>query len=567
MLAVLAASGTGAAQGAAPPIEGELVREAGPAGYVPIDFRALRPRLLIKPIGTYRGGYYSSSTPGNPPAYDPFKRRLYVGSDDRRAIEVLDIRNPSKPVKVDEINLTPWGAGKAHSLGIKSGVLAVTVGGATDSAPGLVLFFNQRGELLTDPIELPTAGRVRWAKTGWRLLVTQPGYPSDDFAYDAETAVTIIDFTRWPPQAWHQQRPRTYTIDFARFNGHEAALEAVGIRNTFGPNANRGAAVNLEIEDIELSTDPRYAWVTLERNNAVAKIDLVRQRVAHIFSLGVRDHSQPGFEIDASDRDGINIVNWPIKSLPEADGIAEYRYRGRKYIVTANEGDPRDEDVYTEKVRVRNLTLDPAVFPNAAFLQSDDAIGRLNATRVEGDPDGDGDRDELFVLGSRSFSVYTDGGTLVYDSGSSFEAVTAAALRAAGVPNAFNSPEDKIQLDDRSDDRGPEPEHLVLATVRGRTYVFIGFERIGGIISYDITDPNRPEFQQYFNNRNFGIRDTSAVSGVKGTPELPTAYLAGDLEPDGMFLIPPHESPIDVPILVVLHELSNTTTLYRLDPQ
>ncbi|HSO83786.1 MAG TPA: hypothetical protein VLR48_14370 [Thiocapsa sp.] len=93
---------------------------------------------------------------------------------------------------------------------------------------------------------------------------------------------------------------------------------------------------------------------------------------------------------------------------------------------------------------------------------------------------------------------------------------------------------------------------MTLAKLWGRTYAFIGLERIGGVMVYDVTDPYAPSFVQYLNNRDFGVKP--------GTPE------AGDLGAEGLTVIEASKSPIrGVPLLVVANEVSGTTTLFRIE--
>jgi 2',3'-cyclic-nucleotide 2'-phosphodiesterase/3'-nucleotidase/5'-nucleotidase len=68
-----------------------------------------------------------------------------------------------------------------------------------------------------------------------------------------------------------------------------------------------------------------------------------------------------------------------------------------------NEGDARDYDGFSEEDRVKDLDLDPTAFPDADTLQADENLGRLNITTTLGDTDGDGDYDQLFAYGARSF--------------------------------------------------------------------------------------------------------------------------------------------------------------------
>jgi hypothetical protein len=271
-----------------------------------------------------------------------------------------------------------------------------------------------------------------------------------------------------------------------------------------------------------------------------------------VLPLGVKDHGMAGNGIDASNRDGvINIATYPgVFGMFQPDAIAAYRSQGRQYIVTANEGDARDYDGFSEEDRVGDLTLNPDMFPDAEVLQDDAVLGRLNITTTLGDWDNDGAYEELYAYGARSFSIFKPTGRgmrLIFDSADQLEQLTAAAL-----PFDFNSTNDENgSFDNRSDDKGPEPEGLALGEINGRTYLFLGLERIGGIMVYDITMPRSPEFVQYINNRDFS-----------GDAEAGTA---GDLAPEGLTFIPARKSPTGDPMLAVANEVSGTTTLFHID--
>ena len=214
--------------------------------------------------------------------------------------------------------------------------------------------------------------------------------------------------------------------------------------------------------------------------------------------------------------------------------------------MTANEGDARDWPGFAEEARIKSLTLDGTVFPDAQALQTDENLGRLNVTRTLGDADGDGVYDALYTLGGRSFSIWTANGSLVFDSDADLERVTAAA-----DGEHFNASNDNNNFDDRSDNKGPEPEGLTLGSVRGRQYAFVGLERTGGIAAYDVTNPHSPVFVDYVNNRDF-------AADVK-TPA------AKDLGPEGVLFIPAASSPTGKPLLAVSNEISGTVTTYSLE--
>ena len=207
---------------------------------------------------------------------------------------------------------------------------------------------------------------------------------------------------------------------------------------------------------------------------------------------------------------------------------------GQTYYITANEGDARDYDGFSEEVRVEDLELDPTAFPNAEELQEDANLGRLKTTNTLGDTDGDGDLDKIYSYGARSFSIWNSDGELVFDSENELATITANP-----VPELFNSQGDEESFDERSDDKGSEPEGVVTGVVDGKTYAFIGLERIGGIMVYDVSNPTDPKFVQYLRSE-------------------------GDIAPEGLDFVAAEESPNGNPLLVVAYEISGSTTIYEI---
>ena len=324
------------------------------------------------------------------------------------------------------------------------------------------------------------------------MLVANEGEPNDAYTVDPEGSVSIIDISHGIRRL---RQSDVVTADFKKFNN--AKLDP-SIR-IFGPNAT--VAQDLEPEYIAVSKDSKEAWVTLQENNAIAHLDLKKGRFTKLIGLGTKNHSLPGNELDASDRDNaINIANWPIKGFYLPDAIASYEYRGKTFLVTANEGDTRDYDGFSEEARVSSLTLDPVKFPNAADLKQNAKLGRLTVTKANGDTDGDGDFDEIYATGGRSFSIWSESGKLVFDSGADFERIIAERF-----PNNFNSNNEANNFDDRSDNKGPEPEGVTIARISGDTYAFITLERIGGIMIYNISNPFDVSFVDYVNTRDFAV--------------------------------------------------------------
>jgi hypothetical protein len=302
--------------------------------------------------------------------------------------------------------------------------------------------------------------------------------------------------------------------------------------------------------------------VSLQEANAFALVDVKDAKVLEIQPLGTKDHSLAKNALDASDREissilgAINIAQWPVQGMYMPDAISSYSYRGDTFIVAANEGDSRDYSGFSEEARVKELALDPTVFPNAADLKKDAQIGRLKTTKaagVNGDTDNDGDVDVIYTFGGRSFSIRNSRGELVFDSGADFETRLAAMF-----PAQFNSSHDSnSSFDTRSDDKGPEPEGIALGNIRDHVFAFIGLERIGGVMVYDVTNPYDAKYVTYLNNRNFAV-------GVQ-LADKSTNPAVGDLGPEGLTFISADKSPNRRPLLVVGNEISGTTTVYQID--
>ncbi len=119
----------------------------------------------------------------------------------------------------------------------------------------------------------------------------------------------------------------------------------------------------------------------------------------------------------------------------------------------------------------------------ATELKKNNNLGRLKATKAQGDTNGNNIYKEIYTFGARSFSIRDARGNLVWDSGDQFEQILAQIL-----PDFFNSNHEINKFDDRSDDKGPEPEYVALGKAFEHTYAFVGLERVSGVIIFDITD-------------------------------------------------------------------------------
>lgn len=460
------------------------------------------------------------------PAYDPASRKLFVTGPNNR-LDIADISNPASPIRLPSIDLSPYGAG-VNSVAIKNGIVAVAMEASQITNNGSVVFFNTNGVFQSQVTVGALPDMLTFTPDGNRVLVANEGEARG--AINPDGSISIIDLSTGVLNA------TVNTATFTSFNGQENAWRNQGVRIFPGQTVSQ----DVEPEYITVSDDGTTAWVSLQENNAVAVVNIVNAQVTSILPLGAKNFNAPGNGLDPSDRDGgVNINNWPVFGLYQPDTIATVTIAGQTYLITANEGDTRDE-----ARRVSSLTLDPNVFPNAAELQLAQNLGRLDVSSIDGRND-QGQYSQLFAYGGRSFSIWnvTNGLSQVFDSGDDFEQILAAFSATPLTPSIFNSDGTPSSFDSRSDNRGPEPEGLAVGTVGNRLYTFVGIERAGGFMVYDITNPSHPFFVDYIND-----------------------WQLGDISPEGLLFIPAADSPNGTPLLIVANEVSRNLAIYSVKP-
>ncbi len=507
----------------------------------PVTLSAPEAAIALEPVGSFETGVFDESAAEIVHAHGD---RLFVVNAQAGSVDVLDYSDPTSITKLYEISSN----GVANSVAVRGdglGVIAFEAETKTD--PGTLVFFDADaatptvlGQVtvgaLPDMVDISADGRY--------AVVANEGEPADDFSSDPEGSVGIVTL----PST--KTAPAGAAVRTATFHAFEGANLPDGVR-VFGPDvAAPGTApgdnrVSRNLEPEYIAIDGGTAYAALQEANAIAVVDLATATVTEIMPLGFKDHGAPGNGLDVSDRDGaIDIRTYPgLYGIYMPDGMNAYSAGADTYLVTANEGDGREWGEFIDESRVKDL----AVCADAPVSASAAALGRLNVVTDLGIAEGADCYSELFAYGARSFSIWNTDGTQVFDSGDDFEQITAEAL-----PDHFNSGHDEVEFDSRSDAKGPEPENLAIGAVGDRTYAFVGLERVGGVMVYDITEPAASEFVTYVNNRDFAHSGEEAFAS------------AGDLGAEGLAFISADESPTGEPMLAVGNEVSGTTTLFAI---
>ena len=539
----------------------------------------VRAEITLRPLGTFHTGLYDKSA-AEIPTYCQKTKRVFVVNADSGQVDVLALGDDGSLTKVGSIDAASDlgnGMSAVNSVSVYGGTLAIAIEAGVITENGRVAFYDTESLELKGSVEagaLPDM--VTFTPDGKWVLVANEGEPNEEYTIDPEGTVTVIDIRNG------FDKPKTRTVTFRDWNadGKHAQelpeLKKRGLR-IFGQVSQAGDlkkkipatfAQDAEPEWIAVDHESRFAYVCLQEVNAVAEIDIAKATVCRIIPLGYKNFGEASNGIDASDED--NRIDIRPRSglfgILQPDTIRIYQQNGKRLLVTANEGDSRVRP--TSDDAVPGLE-EGTVFEDEASLDdwptagtqfekqtSDTELGRLKLVRdlVDDHLDEKGRPTQLFAFGSRSFSILdlTTGG-LVFDSGDDFEQITAKRY-----PEFFNVSNDSLKKEKRSRSKGPEPEGLVLGTVGQKTYAFVGLERIGGIMVYDITNPESSKHVGYFNNRQFDVPAT--LSDGTANPD------AGDSGIEGLIFVPAEKSPTSTNLVVVGNETSGTTTVWEVVP-
>ncbi|WP_337412751.1 choice-of-anchor I family protein [[Ruminococcus] torques] len=403
-----------------------------------------------------------------------------------------------------------------------AGCLAVFLCGADGT-----LSFDQIYEAGVQP------DMVTFTPDSKKILSADEGEPRNGYeagSIDPKGTVTVIDLTN----------QNVSHLDFTVFDSEAKRAELV--QN--GVILKKGTAPSVDLEPEYIAANDKTAYVTLQEANAIAIVDLQTLSIENICSAGYEDYEKYPIDIDKKDA-AYRPVSYPsLRGIRMPDGISLFESNGKTYIVTANEGDSREWNEYLNEAECNFGKGQTS--PSGKITAENSGLTGKVVFFDQNDYEGlNSEYDYLF--GGRSFTVYcVDGSGMkeVYTSGNELEAKTAAYF-----PQYFNCSNDSAEIDDRSGKKGVEAESVTIGTVGEKTYAFIGLERIGGVMAYDITNPDKILFANYINSRDF------------------SKDIAGDVSPEGLCMISASESADGNAYLLASCEVSGTVAAYKLISQ
>lgn len=444
------------------------------------------------------------------------------------------------------VNGNRFTAGGVQALAISSNLLAIAVQATPKTDNGVVAFYRLDAQGNATYLKKVTVGSLpdgmAFSPDGSKLVVANEGELSATFGTDGIDpvgSISIIAVANGTPA------DVATTLDFSDFNVGASRASELPADVRIG-RAGATVAQDMEPEYVTISPDNSKAYVTLQENNAVAVVNLANNRIERIFAMGYKNHGLAGNALAASDKVSATAP-FALKSYANLfgiympDGIATFSVNGTAYFITANEGDDRDDFLpsgqkETQRVGHSSMVLNGTAFPAATSLRTETELGRLTVFSTSG-RNSSNEFEKLYTLGGRSFSIYNAStGAQVYDSGSELEQRTYSTL-----PQALLG---KDQVLGRLDNKGPEPESVVVGQVKGKTYAFVALERTSAILMYDLSNPAAPKFVQWLQNT--------------------TDMANGDISPEGLSFVPAAQSPTGNALLLAGHEVSGTVSVWEI---
>jgi DNA-binding beta-propeller fold protein YncE len=365
--------------------------------------------------------------------FGPNPRYVAVSAAGPDKVAIVDLKDPSGPSQACELDVSSWGEPTSVAFHPSGGYVLAVV--KDDPNPGTAVAFR-----------VPDCSVV-WTKS--------IGIGPDSVVFNrsgiAVIAIEDEELEVTNPYACPAGNVRPGYVQLLDTRpGKRLLLSNVGIDLTNVAGAN--CPNDPQPEAIAVSANGRYAYVTLQENNAVATIDIARKQMVAARSLGVTAH-----RADTTNNATADVTDANFRGRREPDGIA--LSRDGRYLFTADEGDTSRQDSFSP-------------------------------------PEFSGGR-TMSVVRVSDLAVVTDTGAQIEDR---------AAIE-------FNNGNTAALPQNRARNRGPEPEGVTTFAYGKSDYAVVALERSNALMVFDVTNTLAPTAVAWI---NVGDRpETVAYSPVR----------------------------------------------------
>ena len=244
-------------------------------------------------------------------------------------IDVLDLSDPTNPTLHLRVTVdTTTGAPNSVAVHPQHDYFLV-VTGRSGTTGRVAAYRLSNGEFLGSASTGIQPDSVAISPNGQYAVIANEAEATEENNSGGSGSLTVVDLT-----GFNGVGPGQFTVTqvpLAAITGVTGV--STGRTDDIGEISIDNTPATIEPESVAFSPNSRFAYVTLQENNAVVRLDL-RTLVLEVVGLGTVSHLA-----DTSTSGGYNPTT-PLTTFREPDGIAVDK-TGR-FFVTADEGDTKD---------------------------------------------------------------------------------------------------------------------------------------------------------------------------------------------------------------------------------
>ncbi|XP_052098081.1 mesenchyme-specific cell surface glycoprotein-like [Mytilus californianus] len=511
-------------------------------------------------------------------AYDPTNEMLYVVGEDSGLMHVIDVSNPESPRIAATHTFSKSADGKPRDVAVCGTEVAVVLSSPIkDVYEGHVYFFHTltraESQLQYDgklPVG-PHPDMITFNPTCTQILVANEGQVGLNIANqfsDPPGTVTIIQRERYG-------NPSEQTVDFSKGEGqYNLRRPSYYIPPNIWPSTPPTFTQDAEPEYIVVSPDGRVAYIILQKNNAIAKLDLKTFEMKSITAIPRKEWRNEG--LDPSDRDGgAHLSKFPLFSIKQPDNTKILTVGKTNYLITADEGhyitytrskhgfdwsDHKRADLLTRGKKFDENAINNQTF--IAQLTADSKAGRLQVSQTEGYNPFTQKLSRASHFGGRGFSIWNaDSLSLIYDSKDEIEKKTDLlfpdVFNSDCIPSTITYQSPANLKDTTSDDMGPKLNALDVVTDNEDTFLLTGSETSGVLFLYSVNTTSGYPIPKFESAHRAGLTDYV-------WSELYEMNEAGDAQISSIGIIKSSEHRANKTMAYVVGSASGTVSLYEI---
>jgi 5'-nucleotidase len=219
-------------------------------------------------------------------AFNVSSQKLYTTNGASNKIDILNLSDVNNPTLISSMDLSAYGS-SIQSVTTSGNKVAVAVGSHKVKIKGKVVIFDLYGNFISQTTVGYLPDMVKFTKDGEKVIVANEGEPdaSSGKFIDVRGSIGVVTVDQSTKDANNRGYKEVLFSNSDLTNAHD------GTKVRLGGTPSNSAKLDLEPEYVTISGD--NAYVTLQENNAIAKVDIsgAMPKLTLVKSLFRKDYS------------------------------------------------------------------------------------------------------------------------------------------------------------------------------------------------------------------------------------------------------------------------------------